>query len=366
MTDTLRLGYDARYIRVDHHDGISRFSSRIGSELHALVKDEPNISLTFLINDERQLRHLPEQVHYKLISSPTSARERQVARQVNRFGFDTVFSPMQTMGSRGKKYRLVLTVHDLIYYRHPMPPRSFAWPIRLLWRLYHLSWWPQRWLLNASDAVVAVSATTKSLIAEHHLTQRPVFVVHNAAETLPKVAPIQRTPSLVYMGSFMPYKNVETLIAAVQLLPGYTLHLLSRIHPVDRARLSKLDTNSQAVFYDGVTEEEYATALSGALCAVSASLDEGFGIPVIEAMAAGTPVVCSDIPIFKEVAGDAAIFVGAQDSVGFATAISSLESQAQFEARSSAGLRQASTFNWQKSARELLDVLIQVSAKPLR
>jgi glycosyltransferase involved in cell wall biosynthesis len=362
MSQKLRIGFDARYIRVEHHDGISRFSARIGSELQKIIDSHPDISLTFLISDERQRAHLPPNALCEVISSPTSIRERSVARQVNRFGFDTVFSPMQTMGSRGKRYRLVLTVHDLIYYRHPMPPRSFSLPVRLLWRLYHLSWWPQRWLLNASDAVVAVSATTKALISEHQLTRKPVFVVHNAAEALPHVMPGQRTKSLVYMGSFMPYKNVETLVATVQRLPGYTLDLLSRIHPRDRARLIEMDKNNQVVFHNGVSDEEYARLLAGAACAVTASLDEGFGIPVIEAMAAGTPVICSDIPIFGEVAGSAAIFVQARDVEGFAKAVTSLENSETFNDAQRSGLRQADLFSWQKSAQELFDVLIQVSA----
>ena len=362
MTNQLRLGFDARYIRIGHHDGISRFSSRIGSELQAIVDTHEGVTLTFLINDVRQLDHLPVGVDYRLISSPTSLRERGVARRVNAFDLDTVFSPMQTMGSRGRKYRLVLTVHDLIYYRHPMPPRSFSWPLRLLWRLYHLSWQPQRWLLNAADAVVAVSETTKSLIAQHHLTRNPVFVVHNAAEPLPLVPGADRGKSIVYMGSFMPYKNVETLVAAVGLLPGYTLHLLSKIHPRDRARLESLDAQNQIIFHDGVSEQEYAELLAEARCAATASLDEGFGIPVIEAMAAGTPMVCSDIPIFAEVAGSAALLVEPRDASAFASAVLSLENDQTFNRVKDAGLAQAATFSWKKSAQELFDVLIKVSA----
>lgn len=366
MNKVLSLGFDARYIRPEHHDGISRFSARIGSELHNIAVATPGVSLTFLINDLGQLKHLPDGIDYRLISSPTSVKERSVAQQVNQFAFDTVFSPMQTMGSRGRTYRLVLTVHDLIYYRHPMPPRSFSWPIRLLWRLYHLSWWPQRWLLNSADAVVAVSQTTKSLIAQHHLTKKPVFVVHNAAETLPSVTPTARQKSLVYMGSFMPYKNVETLVEAVQLLPGYTLHLLSRVHPRDRARLAEHDTHTRVVFHNGVSDKEYSEQLAQATCAVSASLDEGFGIPVIEAMSVGTPVVCSDIPIFQEVAGSAAQLVEPTDPQAIASAVLALEEPAVRAHYVSAGFEQAAIFTWQDSAQKLFDVLVQVSAKPLR
>ena len=130
-----------------------------------------------LISDERQLAHLPA-APWVRVSAPTSIREPLVARQVNRLAPDVVFSPMQTMGTLGPPTtRLLLTLHDLIYYRHRTPPPEFAAPIRLLWRLYHLAWWPQRLLLNRADAVVTVSETSAALIATHRLTRRPVTVV---------------------------------------------------------------------------------------------------------------------------------------------------------------------------------------------
>ena len=64
------------------------------------------------------------------ISSPTSPAEPFLARQVNRLTPDVVFSPMQTMGSWGRDYQLILTLHDLIYYDHPTPPRDLPLPIR--------------------------------------------------------------------------------------------------------------------------------------------------------------------------------------------------------------------------------------------
>ena len=202
----MKIVFDCRYTRFDQHDGISRYTAGIVTELAALHP------VTMLISDHRQLALLPP-LPWELVSAPTSAMEPFVARTVNRLKPDVVFSPMQTMGSWGRKYALLLTVHDLIYYRNRTPPRNLAWPIRALWRLYHLSWWPQRMLLNRSDGVVTVSETTKKLIEEHKLTVKPITVVHNAA-TSPATSNVERSmPTagiLVYMGSFMPYKNVDT------------------------------------------------------------------------------------------------------------------------------------------------------------
>ena len=174
----MRILFDCRYTRIGRHDGISRFTAGL---VTALAERH---AVTMLISDHRQLELLPD-LPWELIASPTAVGEPWIARQVNKLKPDIVFTPMQTMGGFGRRYRLVLTVHDLIYYRHPTPPRDLPGFVRVLWRLYHLAWWPQRLLLNRSDAVVTVSETTKALIAEHRLTRRPVSVVPNAADIPP-------------------------------------------------------------------------------------------------------------------------------------------------------------------------------------
>lgn len=359
----MRIGFDGRYVRWDHHDGISRFSAGLARELAQLVARRPDLELVLIVSDSRQIPLLPS-VETLLVSSPTSAREPWVAHQVNRADLDVVFSPMQTMGSWGRKYRLILTVHDLIYFRHRTPPPQFAWPLRLLWRLYHLFWWPQRRLLNRSDGVVAVSRTTADLIAAHHLSKRPVFVVPNAAD-LPSVttAPrafASRSKQAVYMGSFMPYKNVETIARTASLRPEWQFHFLSRIAPKTREALMKLVSSDNVIFHNGTSEDEYQQILNDSRALISASLDEGFGIPLIEAMAAGTPVVVSDIEIFHEVAGDAALFATPTDPLAFASALDRLDDGPTWEALSRASRAQAKTFSWRASAERLLDVLDEV------
>ena len=110
--------------------------------------------------------------------------QAQALAEVRKLKPDVVFSPMQTMGSWGRDYGLVLTLHDLIYYENRTPPRDLPAFVRGLWRLYHLAWWPQRMLLNRADAIVTVSETSAGLIRRHRLTKRPLTVVHNAADEL--------------------------------------------------------------------------------------------------------------------------------------------------------------------------------------
>ncbi|MCO1655919.1 glycosyltransferase family 4 protein [Pseudonocardia humida] len=353
----MRIALDCRYVRVDRHDGISRYTVGL---VGALAKVADGHELVLLVSEPGQLAHLPDLPSHR-VSAPTSAREPLVARQVRALAPDVVFSPMQTMGSWGRTYPLVLTLHDLIYYRNRTPPPEFALPIRALWRLFHLAWWPQRALLNRADAVVTVSETTAGLIAEHRLTRRPVTVVPNAPDPLPDLPRHDRTPALVYMGSFMPYKNVATLAAAMGSLPDHELHLMSRVGDAERARLTALAHGGRLVFHDGVSDEEYHGALRAATALVSASRDEGFGIPLVEAMGLGTPVVVSDIPVFREVGGDAAAYVAPDDVAGFVRAVRELDDPDVWAARSAASRERAARYSWEASARVLLALLERVA-----
>ncbi|WIE66607.1 glycosyltransferase family 1 protein [Curtobacterium sp. MCLR17_036] len=347
----MRIGIDCRYVRIGRHDGISRFTAGIAAHL----PDRHDHVL--LVHDERQLESLPDHLPWELLPAPTDAGEPLVARRVNRLGLDAVFSPMQTMGSRGRHYALVLTLHDLIYYRNRTPPREFSWPLRLGWRAFHLSWTPQRVLLNGADGVVTVSETTAGLIAEHRLTRRPVTVAYNAADpATPRADDAPRERSLVYMGSFMPYKNVETLAAAIPLLgPDWTLHLMSRVTDADRARLEALAPAGTLVFHDGATDDEYLSVLRSATALATASRDEGFGIPLVEAMGVGTPVVVSDIPIFREIGGDAAEYFDPGSPSAVAAAVRRVE--ARWDDASRRSVEQAARFRWQDSAEQVVQAV---------
>jgi glycosyltransferase involved in cell wall biosynthesis len=358
----MRILSDCRYVRTDHHDGISRYSARITEALARRAAANGH-TVTMLISDERQLGLLPD-LPWAIGPSPTSPAEPWVARKLNRLGADVVFTPLQTMGTLARRrYRLVKTLHDLIYHRHRTPPRDLPGFVRLLWRLYHLAWWPQRALLNRADAVATVSDTTRQLIAEHRLTRRPVIVVPNAADPAPDGAPVDRPApaldsehgrDLVYMGSFMPYKNVETLARAMHELPGHRLHLLSRIAPAARARLEASAPAGSLVVHDGTSEAEYRQLLLSCRALVTASRDEGFGLPLVEAMVLGTPIVVSDIPIFREIGGDAALYAPADDAVAFAEAVRRLEDADEWRTRSAAARAQAARFDWDHSAAVLL------------
>lgn len=348
------LHFDARFIRLDHHDGISRFSAEL---IKALVKKTKVVAIIY---DLRQLEHLPQGIEFVLLNNPQSITEFAVARKLNKLGVTDVFSPMQIMGTAGRKYKLVLTLHDLIYYRHRKPPQDLNLIVQLIWRLYHLSYLPQRVLLNRADAIATVSETTRKLIRQNHLTKREVGVVYNSAPGVPVAKPrsFPTSRKLLYIGSFMPYKNVETLIRGVALLPEFELHLLSKIDPSRRAALLDLanDVRAKVIFHGGVSDPEYRSLLEESFALVTASKDEGFGIPLVEAMQQGTPVVATELEIFNEVAGEAGKYFSADSAPQFAKRIEELEDSASWEKTSKEVIAQAGKFSWDNSAKALLEL----------
>jgi len=350
----MKILFDSRYTRLGRHDGISRYGARLVEEL---AKLHP---VTMLIQDERQLEMLPD-LPWVMGPSYTSPREPFVALTVNKYEPDVVFTPMQTMGPGLRKYGLVTTIHDLIYYTHRTPPRDLNPALRLVWRGYHLWWGFQRTLLNRADAHLVDSQTTAGLMAAHKLTKNPVRVVllgTEQPETVPhRTSPVTR--NLVYMGSFMAYKNVDLLVNSLKFLPGYRLQLMSRISDEERARLTALAPADSVEFFNGASDEEYERAMLEATALVTASRDEGFGLPVVEAQALGTPVLLSDIPIFREIGGPAAGYFDPSSTESFAAAVRELEDPAQWARRSAESAEWAKRFNWPDAARALLEVLTE-------
>jgi len=368
-----RLLFDARYIRTDFHDGISRYSAELAAAVQAQAPGR-GVDVAFLIFDERQRAFLPEGAETVMIGAPTSILEPLRAFEVRRHRPDVVFSPMQTIGTLGRRYRLILTLHDTIYYRHRTPPRDLPWFVRLGWRLFHLSYVPQRLTLNAADVVATVSDTSAAEFARVRLTKRPVVVIPNAPQRLAELLPadagvVAGAQNLVYMGSFMPYKNVETLLRAMRELPGRTLHLLSRISPARRSELealvppSSLPEGASVVFHGGVTDEEYAALLADRAVLVSASLDEGYGLPLAEAVELGVPAVVTDMPIFREVAGDGALYAPGTDAAAFAAAVRALDDPAERARVVTAGRAHIARFDWARSAGILLDTVADLAAR---
>jgi glycosyltransferase involved in cell wall biosynthesis len=387
----MKVLYDARWILIENRfDGVSRYTHELA---HAMAARD-DLEMVWLIHDKRQLAKLPAG-DYMLVNHPEDfLRETfTLARRITKAGYDLVYSPFFVMGTLGKRYKLVLTIHDMIYFTHRTPPQWFPWYIRLGWRLFHLTYWPMRWQLNRADMVATVSETALQELLDARVTKRDIITVSNAVnENFAEKDEGSETPllskhlqpeksndayskdfpreavskgegtnsthhlsnSFVYMGAFTPYKNVECLIDALALLPDITLHLCGKMPPVRRPvleqRMRDRGVFDRVVIYDGATDEQYKKALSEARCSISASRLEGFGLPVLEAQQRGVPFIAADTPIFHEIGKDSVLYFDPDSPEEAAARIRQLSDQKTSQRYITRGFNNITRYTWAHSA----------------
>lgn len=357
----LKVFFDARHTIVGRksHYGVSRYGAELAE---ALAKQYP---ITLIISDKRQLDLLPKGIPYVQLNNLMSIRELWLAPKLNKLGADVVFTPLQVMGNWGKRYKLILTMQDVTYYKFPSPPRYLPLWVKVAWWLSYQAKWPQRFLLSGADHVATVSETSKKEIKAMGLTNKPIDVVYNSANKPKNIHRAKKVKKeLVFVGNlFLRYKNAETLIRTMTLLPEYKLHLVSPISPERKKELLALaKTPKQIIFWNGADDKKMYQLLASAAAAVHASKAEGFGLPLIEAMSMGTPMICSDIEVFHEVGGNAAIYCNPESPQEYAAAVRKLENPKAAGTYSKKGLLQAKKFSWDVSAKQLLKVIKKLGA----
>ena len=347
--------FDARWILIENRfDGVSRYTH----ELAKAMAERDDLDITWLVYDELQLAKLPERL-FVLANNPNHALKEflTLARTVNKSGHKLLYSPFFTIGTLGKKFKLILTIHDMIYYKHRTPPQWLPWHIRLGWWLYHTNYWPMRWQLNKANTVATVSETARQELLDAKATKRPVVPVLNAVsneflDTTPRDH--YNLDNVVFMGAFTPYKNVECLIDALEFLPTVTLHLCGKLPPTRRPEIEKYiadrNVTHRVVLYDGATDDQYKEALRNARCAVSASKMEGFGLPLIEAQQAGVPFAAADTPIFHEIGQDSVLYFDPENPKECADRIEQFADLATSNDYIEHGFKNAARYTWQNSA----------------
>jgi glycosyltransferase involved in cell wall biosynthesis len=179
---------------------------------------------------------------------------------------------------------------------------------------------------------------------------------------------------VLHVGTFSYRKNIPTLLRAVALLRDKgkwgerqvvlagSQNLSLKGAPEVFATIRELDLNSCVVLTGHTPDEHVAGLYAHASMLVMPSLYEGFGFPVVEAMAAGTPVVCSNTSSLPEVAGDAAILFPPEDQHALAAAIEDvIENRAVAEELRRKGLEQARQFSWQRNAEQTFAIYRDVA-----
>lgn len=229
-----------------------------------------------------------------------------------------------------------------------------------------------RHALKKANRVVAVSqATKKDLIKIHQIPEEKIKVIYLGCDSVfrpqpkPRVKKIREKYGLkdgyfLFVGSFKPIKNVPRIIEAFSKFlkkseKPYQLVLVGSDIWLDK-RIGKLGERVKNLGY--LPKKDLPAIYSGAAAFISPSLYEGFGLPLLEAMACGVPVVTSNAGSMPEIVGEAGILVDPLNVGSIADGL-----QRALKRRKDLielGLKRAKKFSWQKSAREFLDLIKEI------
>ena len=275
---------------------------------------------------------------------------------------DLLFSPIPE-APLYQKTRNIIMVHDLIPLRFP------RWNSALT---QYFKWWFPEVLRQSEHIICNSQATADDLVNFFQVPASkitPILLAYNAQHfrRLKNLSPLSpdSKPYFLYLGRHDPHKNLTRLLTAFSKLSNaedYELWLAGptdkRYTPKLKLQAEELGIQNQVKFLDYVSYQQLPIILNQAFALVFPSLWEGFGFPVIEAMACGTPVITSNLSSLSEVAGDAGILVNPYQILELTNAMQSLiedqEKRSQLIERS---LQQAKKFSWEKTGLETQAVL---------
>jgi glycosyltransferase involved in cell wall biosynthesis len=270
-----------------------------------------------------------------------------------------------------RRIKSVFTLHELIFLFYPEAHKPLnRWFLTLMMPRF----------LRAADAVIAASECTKrDAIRFYGIPEEKITVIYEGVnprfrpadpEAIAAVRARYSLPErfILYVGTIEPRKNLTALLEAYAIIQARnTQHAIlfvgkrGWLYEGFFRRLRELGLEDRVIFTGYVPDEDLPAIYSAADLFVFPSLYEGFGLPVLEAMACGTPVVCSNTSSLPEVAGDAAILVDPTDVRALAAAMERALTDEHLRAEIRArGLGRAGHFTWEKAARGTLEVYLRV------
>ncbi len=272
-----------------------------------------------------------------------------------------------------RRARTVFTLHDLIFKFFP----EYHLPLN---RAFLGLMLPR--FLRRADAIIAVSECTKrDAIRLYHLPPEKITVIYEGVD--PALRPVEDKnlieqararyahdqPFVLYLGTIEPRKNLIALIDAVRALRArglsHRLLIAGRkgwLYQATFDHVTRTGMSEAVDFLDYVPDAELPALFAACDAFVFPSLYEGFGLPPLEAMACGAPVVCSNTSSLPEVVGEAAVLFDPGDVGEIAGAIERVVSDAALRDELRAkGIAQAARFSWERAARETLAVYERVT-----
>ncbi len=386
MGDTLDLFVDAIIFQKSARGGVARVFREILPRMCSL---DPGLRVTLLV-DGPLLQPLPEHPQISVRNAP------KIRRRLDSTGiWKTLLFPVRRIGGRlwnllrsayigsgrsqiwhstfytfpaiWRGYRVV-TVYDLILEKFP---DLYSDPLDDVARAQ------KRRCINQADAVICISAATCQDVEKYYGTlPGSVHVIPLACS--PAFRPLEKSsagdpplsgPFWLYLGSRAHYKNFRGLLEAYSRWPRREEISLLVVgepwSPDEQALLKKLELQEKVRLVSGADDQRLCELYNQAVALVYPSLYEGFGIPLLEAMACNCPVVASLLPSSVEVAGDFPTYFDLTQHGALEAALDMELNRGRQPERLQAGYSRVRAFSWDKTARETLEAYRSLKTRPV-
>ena len=336
----MTIALDATYSLGNELSGVGIYSRAM---LFGLAKAHVDERFEFWYRPHRYFRSWPETL-------PGNVRRRLLAGPLRPSGAE-LFHGLNQRLPPGRMRRAVTTFHDLFVLSGEYSTTEFRARFAT----------QARDAAERAEAIIAVSEFTKSQVTGLlGVSPEKVRVVHHGVRPLP-VPSLPREKLILSVGAIQKRKNLARLVEAFEALPSDWRMVLAGSDGFGageiRARIETSPARNRIQTTGYVNDDALARWYGRASIFAFPSLDEGFGIPVVEAMAAGVPVVTSNCSALREVAGDAAVLVDPESTEAITAALRELtenpELRMEFARR---GRERANLFTWEKAVRETWDV----------
>jgi glycosyltransferase involved in cell wall biosynthesis len=356
----VKIGIDAR----NDAAGIGRYTFSLIRELAAI--DHENEYVLFL-SRERFPSYAPPGPNFRAVEAAipwfTVREQLLLPRLVARERLDLVHFPHLTVPLLSRT-PFVVTVHDLNYLDDAAIFAGGGGRVRRAGYRIELA------KARRARRLIAVSQHTRDTVVQAlRVDPARVAVTYEAADPPEAVEPDAATlerygvyaPFFLYVGAAYPYKNLARLIEAYARVGGEHQLVLAGDHeqfgPALRERAANAGLAGRVVFPGRVSDAELAALYGGALGYVFVSFSEGFGLPGLEAMRFGVPVIAASAGSLPEIYGDAARYCDPHDADSIADALAEVASDEQLRAGLvERGHGRAAEFSWARTAQETLTV----------
>lgn len=376
----MRIGIDARFYGTTGK-GLGRYTQKL---IEYLERFDQENEYVILLRKENWDQYTPYNNNfYKVLADYqwyTFQEQIQFPRLLYQQKLDVVHFPHFNVPVFFKG-KFVVTIHDLILTHYPTIRASTLSPILYIFKHRAYKYVITK-AVNKAQQILTVSEFTKNDIIKHfHLTDPSRVIVtyegvdipndsmsNDEKENLLKRFSITK-PYVLYVGNVYPHKNLELFLKAFKdiitrkkdlqlVLVGKEDYFFKRL----RIQVEKTDLSKTIVFTGFVSDSELFTLYANAQLFVFPSLYEGFGLPPLEAMAMGTPVVASRATSIPEVCGDAAVYFDPKDIYDMIQSVESVLKDEEIRKKLiENGNKRIQNFHWENMARETLHVYRTIS-----